>query len=72
MLASAFSIEGRRVRGLDLTDGTISAGPMLSQLQVCQGNEPPAATVASGADVLLAFDLLTTTAPRSQGRRPAA
>nr|WP_312008790.1 indolepyruvate ferredoxin oxidoreductase family protein [Nocardioides alcanivorans] len=65
IIAEAALIEGRRTRSLDLTGGTIKAGPVISQVQVFPEGEPePSASIEAGAaDVLLAFDLLAMMTP---------
>jgi indolepyruvate ferredoxin oxidoreductase len=65
VVAEAALIEGRQARTLDLTGSTVKAGPVTSQVQIYpRGSaEPTAALEAGGADVVLAFDLLTLMAP---------
>ncbi|HEY5857690.1 MAG TPA: indolepyruvate ferredoxin oxidoreductase family protein [Aldersonia sp.] len=67
VVAEAAMIEGRRARTLDLTGNTVKAGPVVSQILIhAEGTpEPTAGIDAGGADLVLAFDLLTLMTPEN-------
>ncbi|MGW0039757.1 indolepyruvate ferredoxin oxidoreductase family protein [Gordonia sp. NPDC003376] len=67
IVAQAATHEGKRSRTLDLTGSTIKAGPVTTQVQIYPAGtpEPTAAIDAGCADLVLAFDLLTTVTPEN-------
>ncbi|HEV2242886.1 MAG TPA: DUF6537 domain-containing protein, partial [Streptosporangiaceae bacterium] len=78
VLATAASLEGLRVTGLDQTGLSQKAGPVVSHLRLWPGDAGPSASGQASnavgeqaADLLLALDLLVAAEPRQLARASA-